>query len=145
MKRKLLVIFFIAVISSLLIYKNKQSEENILYIGEREYLDEINYKKYDKFLYDNITYKELINSIKNNDYITVKNKKIYLNQLISNADIIIIGANNIEYNKNCNNERLNMNYYNKKIENNKHELTKLLNKITASKIEILKNTCQKKN
>ena len=124
MKRKLLVIFFIAIISTLFIYKIKPKEKNILFIGEIDYINKLEYKKYNRFLYDNITYKELTNSIKNNDFIIYKNQKIYLNQLISKSSLIIIGANNIEYNKYCNNKNLNIDLYNKNINNYKNKINK---------------------
>ena len=143
MKRILLVIFFIAIIFSIIIYNNKPTREKILFIGEKEYLENIRYKKYDKFLYDNINYKELINSIKNNDYIIIKNRKIYLNQLISDADIVLIGVNNIEYNKKCNNKNFNREQYDKKLNIDKKYLINLIKKISYSKIIIIDNYCIK--
>lgn len=143
MKRILLVIFFIAIIFSIIIYNNKPTREKILFIGEKEYLENIRYNKYDKFLYDNINYKELINSIKNNDYIIIKNRKIYLNQLISDADIILIGVNNIEYNKKCNNKKFNREQYDKKLNIDKKYLINLIKKISYSKIIIIDNYCIK--
>lgn len=143
MKRILLVIFFIAIIFSIIIYNNKPTREKILFIGEKEYLENIRYNKYDKFLYDNINYKELINSIKNNDYIIIKNRKIYLNQLISDADIVLIGVNNIEYNKKCNNKNFNREQYDKKLNIDKKYLINLIKKISYSKIIIIDNYCIK--
>lgn len=143
MKRILLVIFFIAIIFSIIIYNNKPTREKILFIGEKEYLENIRYNKYDKFLYDNINYKELINSIKNNDYIIIKNRKIYLNQLISDSDIILIGVNNIEYNKKCNNKNFNKEQYDKKLNIDKKYLINLIKKISYSKIIIIDNYCIK--
>lgn len=143
MKRILLVIFFIAIIFSIIIYNNKPTREKILFIGEKEYLEIIRYNKYDKFLYDNINYKELINSIKNNDYIIIKNRKIYLNQLISDADIVLIGVNNIEYNKKCNNKNFNREQYDKKLNIDKKYLINLIKKISYSKIIIIDNYCIK--
>ena len=143
MKRILLVIFFIAIIFSIIIYNNKPKREKVLFIGEKEYLENIRYNKYDKFLYDNINYKELINSIKNNDYIIIKNRKIYLNQLISDADIVVIGVNNIEYNKKCNNKNFNREQYDKKLNIDKKYLINLIKKISYSKIIIIDNYCIK--
>ena len=143
MKRILLVIFFIAIIFSIIIYNNKPTREKILFIGEKEYLENNRYNKSDKFLYDNINYKELINSIKNNDYIIIKNRKIYLNQLISDADIVLIGVNNIEYNKKCNNKNFNREQYDKKLNIDKKYLINLIKKISYSKIIIIDNYCIK--
>jgi len=145
MKRKLLVIFFIAIFLTIIIYKETPKKINILYIGEIDYLEKINYKKYDRFLYDNITFKELTNSIKNNDYIIFKNKKIYLNQLISKSSLIIIGANNIEYNKYCLNKELNIDLYKKKNNAYKKEISKKISKISSSKIIFLDNYCKNQN
>ena len=39
--------------------------------------------------------------IKNNDYKIVKDKFIYLNQLIKKSDYIVINANNFEYKMKC--------------------------------------------
>ncbi len=146
MKIKLLVIFFFVSIISILIFKYyEKEEENILYIGEKYYLNSINYNYYNLFLYDNITYKELINRIKDNDYIISKNKRIYLNQLIMNSDVIIIGANNNEYNKVCNSNDINIDYYNNKNNINKNELIKIISKISHAKVIILNNYCKKNN
>ena len=145
MKRKLLVIFFIAIILTIIIYKITPKEKIILYIGEIDFLNNIKYKKYNRFLYDNITYKELTNSIKNNDFIIYKNQKIYLNQLISKSSLIIIGANNIEYNKYCNNKNLNIDLYNKNINNYKNKINKKIKKISSAKILFLDNYCKNQN
>ncbi len=144
MNKKILVIFLIAIITSLLIYKYKKNDEieKVLFIGEKYYLNEIKETKFNKFLYDNITYKELIKRIKSNDYVVLKNKKIYLNQLIMNSDKILIGANNKEYNVVCNNTDVNKKYIYNKINNDKKELLKLLKRITSSKIVILNNNCK---
>ena len=143
MKKILLVIFFFALISSIMIYKNRPIKEKVLFIGEKEYLKDINYDKYDVFLYDNITFKQLINSIKNNDYIIIKNKKVYLNQLLANSNKILIGVNNIEYNKKCNNKEINIQTYNNRIELYKKELLNILEKMSYSKIIIMDNYCDK--
>ena len=141
MKRKLLVIFFIAIISSLFIYKFSPKRKEVLYIGEKEYLNDIKYSNFKKYLYDNITYKELINSIDNNDYIVLKNRRVYLNQLLSESDLIIIGANNIEYNKRCNQKNTNKKYYQRIMNNNKEKLNQKLKRMISSKIIILENYC----
>ena len=45
------------------------------------------------FFYDKVNVNRLVSSIKNNDYKVVKNKKIYLNQLIYSSNYIYIGVN----------------------------------------------------
>ena len=92
MKKKILVIFLFAIIISLSIYKcSFKKIEKILVVGEEKL--SLKNNNIDYFLYDNITYKELINSIKLNDYITIKNNKKYLNQLINSSSTIYITAN----------------------------------------------------
>ncbi len=94
MKKKILVIFLFAIIIILLIYKfSFKKVKKTLVIGEEKIL--IKSDNIDYFLYDNITYKELINSIKLNDYITIKNNKKYLNQLINSSSSIYITANKL--------------------------------------------------
>ena len=53
------------------------------------------------FTNDNETYKDIINNIKNNYYIYEKGKKVYLNQKITESDIIILNANNENYFEKC--------------------------------------------
>ena len=118
MKIKILVIFFLALILSFIIYNvTLNNRKSILILGDNHLLDS-SYKTYDKYLYDDFkndivffnelfteedkTYKDIINDIKNNKYVISKNKNIYLNQLISKANIIILNANNSEYFKKCN-------------------------------------------
>lgn len=142
MKIKILVIFILSILLTIIIYYlTIDKTKNILYIGETNNI--INYKDYEinTFLYDNITYKELIKSIKNNDNIVIKNKKIYLNQLVNKADFIIISINNIEYNKKCKKEDYIINKYNKLINNYKIELISVIKKISSGKVIIVENNC----
>ena len=142
MKIKILVIFILSILLTIIIYYlTIDKTKNILYIGETN--NTINYKDYEinTFLYDNITYKELIKSIKNNDNIVIKNKKIYLNQLVNKADFIIISINNIEYNKKCKKEDYIINKYNKLINNYKIELISVIKKISSGKVIIVENNC----
>ena len=142
MKIKILVIFILSILLTIVIYYlTIDKTKNILYIGETNNI--INYKDYEinTFLYDNITYKELIKSIKNNDNIVIKNKKIYLNQLVNKADFIIISINNIEYNKKCKKEGYIINKYNKLINNYKIELISVIKKISSGKVIIVENNC----
>lgn len=138
-KNILLVIFFFALICSIIIYKiSYEDSYRVLYIGEnkKELLD----NNYETFLYDNITYKELINMIKNNDYYIMKNKNIYLNQLISSADKIIINANNVEYKKRCKNNKITKGYMDV-LKNNKNELKNLILRFSNAKIVFVNNNC----
>ena len=94
MNKKILVIFLFAVIMIRIIYYfNNKEINNALIIGEEIVNIDASKYKVKTFLYDNITYKELIKSIKNNDYIVVKEKKVYLTELISNSKYIVITAN----------------------------------------------------
>ena len=157
MKIKILVIFFLALILSFIIYNvTINNRKSILILGDNHLLDS-NYKTYDKYLYDdfkddvfffnelfteeNKTYKDIINDIKNNKYVISKNKNIYLNQLISKANIIILNANNSEYFKKCNKSKSIIKEYNKKISNDIDSLIKIINKISTSKIIVIGNYC----
>ena len=102
--KKISVIFFLLCLVLIFIY-NKYNFGNldILYLGD----DEIYYKyifdlKSNKYTYDNISYKDIVNEIKSNSFKIIKNKNVYLNQLISSSDVILLSANNFEYKKNSN-------------------------------------------
>ena len=145
MKRILLVIFFIAMIISLIIYKiSYKKNYNILFLGEFNNIKELkipnNYET-NTFIYENITYKELIKSIKYNDYIIVKGKKIYLNQLINNSDYIFIKAEQIEYKNKCNKSNKVFNNYLNIINDNIDDLKKMINRISHAKVIIVNNRC----
>lgn len=157
MKIKILVIFFLALIMSFIIYNvTLNNRKSILILGDNHLLDS-NYKTYDKYLYDDFkdnvvffnelfteegkTYKDIINDIKDNKYVVFKNKNVYLNQLISKANIIILNANNSEYFKKCNKSKSIIKEYNKKISNDIDSLIKIINKISTSKIVVIGNYC----
>ena len=157
MKIKILVIFFLALIMSFIIYNvTLNNRKSILILGDNHLLDS-NYKTYDKYLYDDLkdnvvffnelfteegkTYKDIINDIKDNKYIVFKNKNVYLNQLISKANIIILNANNSEYFKKCNKSKSIIKEYNKKISNDIDSLIKIINKLSTSKIIVIGNYC----
>ena len=138
-KIKLIVIFFFAIISILIIYIFRcPKTNNILILGENIDFHNDNYN-IRKYLYDNITYKELINCIKTDEKIIIKNKEVSLNELIANTDYLIINANNVEYLKRCNNKV--SEYYENIINNDKKNLILLLKRITIAKIIIIDNTC----
>lgn len=157
MKIKILVIFFLALIMSFIIYNvTLNNRKSVLILGDNHLLDS-NYKTYDKYLYDDLkdnvvffnelfteegkTYKDIINDIKDNKYVVFKNKNVYLNQLISKANIIILNANNSEYFKKCNKSKSIIKEYNKKISNDIDSLIKIINKISTSKIIVIGNYC----
>ena len=83
-----------------MIYKYSPKSNNILFLGDKE-IKEYILEGSNSFIYDQISYKELINNIKSNDYIIVKNKEVYLNQLISNANIIVIHAESLGFKNRC--------------------------------------------
>ncbi len=153
MKNKILVIFFLALIFSVIIYKiNINNKKNILILGDKYYLSS-NYKTYDHFLRDkyynvNIlltdetdTYSKIKEKIINNYSITIKNKKMYLSQEISKANYIIISANNSNYMEKCNKSKKVSYNYIKKINNDINDLINIINKISTSKIIIIDNSC----
>lgn len=153
MKNKILVIFLIALIFSILIYKiTISSKINILILGDKYFLNS-NFKTYDTFLKDkyynvnnllteeNDTYKNIEDKIKSNYSIKIKNKKMYFSQEISKANYIIISANNKQYNEKCNKSKKITNYYINKTNTEINSLIYIINKISSSKIIIMDNSC----
>lgn len=153
MKNKILVIFLIALIFSILIYKiTISSKINILILGDKYFLNS-NFKTYDTFLKDkyynvnnllteeNDTYKNIEDKIKSNYSIKIKNRKMYLSQEISKANYIIISANNKQYNEKCNKSKKISNYYINKTNTEINSLIYIINKISSSKIIIMDNSC----
>lgn len=157
MKNKILVIFFISILFSSIIYKFTLSNNKyILILGDNYFKSSYN-KDYIYFLkekYRNVnnllteendTYEKIINKIKKNYKISLKKNNIYLNQEISKADYIIISANNKEFNEKCNKYVNVKNKYIKKVDSNITELIYLINKISTSKIIIMDSSCTKEN
>lgn len=157
MKIKILVIFFLALIFSFIIYDvTLTNRKSILILGDN-HLTNNEYKTYDKYLYDDLkdnvvffnelftldknNYKDILNDIKNNKYVVSKNKKIYLNQLISKSNIIILNANNEEYFNKCNKSDSILKEYDKKIYDDLNNLNNVINKISTAKIIIIGNYC----
>ena len=159
-KNKLLVIFFLSCIFSYIIYNYTINNRiDILVLGDN-YLLNSEYETYDKYLLDkyynlnnfnkvftseNITYKEIINKIKNNYYIYSKDKKIYMNQLIANADIIIVNANNEKYFEKCNKSESVILKYDEDVSNDINELKNLIKKISPAKVVVISNYCYNQN
>ncbi len=157
MKIKILVIFFLALIFSFIIYDvTLTNRKSILILGDN-HLTNNEYKTYDKYLYDDLKdniiffyelftldkndYKSILNDIKNNKYVISKNKKIYLNQLISKSNVIILNANNEEYFSKCDKSDSILKEYDKKIYNDLNNLINVINKISTAKIIIIGNYC----
>ena len=153
MKNKILVIFLIVLIFSILIYKiTISSKINILILGDKYFLNS-NFKTYDTFLKDkyynvnnllteeNDTYKNIEDKIESNYSIKIKNKKMYLSQEISKANYIMISANNKQYNEKCNKSKKITNYYINKTNTEIKSLIYIINKISSSKIIIMDNSC----
>lgn len=159
-KNKLLVIFFLSCILSYIIYNYTINNRiDILVLGDN-YLLNSEYETYDKYLLDkyynlnnfnklftseNITYKEIINKIKNNYYIYSKDKKIYINPLIASADIIIVNANNEKYFEKCNKSESVILKYNEDVSNDINELKNLIKKISPAKVVVISNYCYNQN
>lgn len=159
-KNKLLVIFFLSCIFSYIIYNYTINNRiDILVLGDN-YLLNSEYETYDKYLLDkyynlnnfnklftseNITYKEIINKIKNNYYIYSKEKKIYINPLIANADIIIVNANNEKYFEKCNKSESVILKYDEDVSNDINELKNLIKKISPAKVVVISNYCYNQN
>lgn len=159
-KNKLLVIFFLSCIFSYIIYNYTINNRiDILVLGDN-YLLNSEYETYDKYLLDkyynlnnfnklftseNITYKEIINKIKNNYYIYSKDKKIYINPLIANADIIIVNANNEKYFEKCNKSESVILKYDEDVSHDINELKNLIKKISPAKVVVISNYCYNQN
>lgn len=159
-KNKLLVIFFLSCIFSYIIYNYTMEKRiNVLILGDN-YLLNSKYKTYDKYLLDkyyNIndfnklftsdgtTYKEIIGSIKNNYYVYSKDKKVYMNPKIANADIIILNANNDKYFEKCKKSESVIKKYNEYIMSDINELKNLINKISPAKVIVISNYCYNQN
>lgn len=159
-KNKLLVIFFLSCILSYIIYNYTINNRiDILVLGDN-YLLNSEYETYDKYLLDkyynlnnfnklftseNITYKEIINKIKNNYYIYSKDKKIYINPLIASADIIIVNANNEKYFEKCNKSESVILKYDEDVSNDINELKNLIKKISPAKVVVISNYCYNQN
>ncbi len=147
MNNKILVIFLFAIIFSIIIFSSTNNHtKRITFIGENSLIDSNLLNKYinynvKSFTYDNITYEELIKKIKNNDYYIEKNKKIYLNKLINNSDYVLIFANNIEYNKKCDKNKVYIKKYENKINKNLEQLINLIKRISDNQIILIQNYC----
>ena len=132
---KILVIFSFGIIMSFIIYKITYKENNNLLIitddiKNIEYINNrINGYNIMNYTYESINYKELEKCILNNDYIIIKDKKVYLNQLIAKSKIVII---NINKSNKCNN-------------NYKNKLLKTINRFSSSKIIIIDKVCDNKD
>ncbi len=153
MKRILLVIFLLLIPISYLIYNiTLNPKKNILVFGDnllltikdKSYLDNFDKDKYNinTFTYDNITYKEMLKKIKSNDYIIIKNKEVYLNQLIAKSKYIIINANNKEYFNKCRKNDSIIKNYNDFINNDINNLENIIKKISTAKIIVIGNYCK---
>ena len=143
--KKILVIFFFAFFFSILIFKLCYKQNNqILLLGENIFnLNDFDSKNTKTFFYDNITYKELINCIINNDFVIIKGKKIYLNQLISSSSKIIIKASTNEYNNKCKKNKSVFSNYKDRLNNSINELKNKINRISNADIIIVNNYCEK--
>ena len=147
--KKISVIFFLACIFIIFIYNKFKSDNiNILYLGDLSVLNnKVHFDIYnniEKYTYDSVTYKDIENEIKNNSYKVIKENNVYLNQLISKSDVIIISANNFKYSIKCNKSNSNLLNYDKVINSEIDSLVDTLNKISSSKIYIIGNYCRNK-
>ena len=111
-----------------------------MYIGDSKtyFMNSFNYNKY---LFDEVSYNNIQNYIVNNDYKVVKGKNIYLNQLISNSDVIILNANNFEYNNKCKKNKRIISEYDKILFYDLEKLVNLINRISSAKVYVIGNYC----
>lgn len=159
-KNKLLVIFFLSCLFSYIIYNYTINNRiNVLVLGDN-YLINSKYKTYDKYLLDkyynisdfnklfttdNGTYKDIINNIKNNYFVYEKGKKVYLNQKITESDLIILNANNDNYFEKCFKGKSIIRKYNESVIENISSLKEIISKISASKVIVISNYCYNEN
>lgn len=154
MKYKILVIFFISIILCVVIYFiNINDNKKILILGDNFLLGKNNsydsYFRYNSnvlnvnklFVSDSKSYKEILSDIKKNNYIISKGNKIYLNQVISDSDYIILNANNSEYLNKCKKGLNVIDNYNDVINDELNNLIEVIAKISHGKIIILSNFC----
>ena len=142
MKKNILsVIFFLLCILSFLIYKRFDNKSlSYLYIGDVKVYNKYEFK-YNKYTFDNITYSQIKKSITSNDFKVIKEKNVYLNQLISNSDVIILSANNFEYKNKCKKNNRILKEYNSLIYSDLLNLVNVIKKISTAKIYIIGNYC----
>ena len=84
----------------------------------------------------------MLKKIKSNDYIIIKNKEVYLNQLIAKSKYIIINANNKEYFNKCRKNDSIIKNYNDFINNDINNLENIIKKISTAKIIVIGNYCK---
>lgn len=159
-KNKLLVIFFLSCLFSYIIYNYTISNRiDVLVLGDN-YLINSKYKTYDKYLLDkyysindfnklfttdNGTYKDIINNIKNNHFVYEKGKKVYLNQKITESDLIILNANNESYFEKCSKGKSIIRKYNESVIEDINALKEIISKISAAKVIVVSNYCYNDN
>ena len=146
MKKNILsVIFFLLCILCIIIYRKfDNSNLDYIFIGDSDIYYKNNFK-YEKYLYDSISYKSLKDNILNNDYKVIKEKNIYLNQVISNSDVIILSANNFSYFNKCKKSSRIIDEYDDILEKDIESLVDVISKISNAKIYVLGNYCLKGN
>ena len=148
MKYKISVIFLVLCFVLYLIYcKFDNSNTNVLYIGDSNTFYDISKKLgnyyINSYLFDDVTYDELKRYVKNNHYKIVKDKYIYLNQLIRKSDILILNANNFDYKMKCRrNDRI-IEEYNLKVNKDINMLIDSINSISNIKTIVIGNYCNK--
>ena len=159
-KNKLLVIFFLSCLFSYIIYNYTISNRiDVLVLGDN-YLINSKYKTYDKYLLDkyynindfnklittdNENYKDIINNIKNNYFVYEKGKKVYLNQKITESDLIILNANNESYFEKCSKGKSIIRKYNESVIEDINALKEIISKISAAKVIVVSNYCYNDN
>lgn len=148
--KKIPVIFFLLCFISIFIFNKFKSENiNVLYLGEiknyYEYVSIFEEYNLNKYTYDTITYNDIIDDIKSNSVKVIKEKNIYLNQLISDSDVIILSANNFEYKNKCKKIDRIINDYDIILNDEINSLISVINKISTAKIIVIGNSCYNKN
>lgn len=148
--KKISVIFFLLCFISIFIFNRFKSENiDVLYVGDNkeyyQYISSINEFNLNKYTYNTSSYKKIIDDIKSNSLKIVKEKNVYLTQMLSESDVIILSSNNFEYKNKCKKIDRIISEYDLILNEDINSLISILNKISKAKIIVLGNSCNNKN
>ena len=149
--KKILIIFLFAFLLTFLIYKKYNTKDtNILVLGDNSLLEKYNYIDYLKDYFDNVNYyfmennktlKGISEDIQNNKNIYKKEEFVFLNQKISDSNIIIINSNYSKYLVACKKNKRILDEYIEKEYKSFLKLKEKISHITDAKIIIIGNYC----
>lgn len=141
MNKKILVIFLFALVITNIIYRYFYKENTkVLLITDANLKLVSNNLEYYKF--DNISFNELNKKITLNDNYLIKNKRIFLNQEINKANILLIDINGEEIKNKCKKDLAITKQFFDKEYNSYIELKQKLGKISKAKVVLLYYECK---